>query len=123
MRIDDFVSNILTTYAGTTQGTITGPENFKMLNNDVQFDLYNIEYVDDTTATSVSTYPNDLSLQYAADNLCLWVLSSSMTVNEVNTKEMIVYFGTKYDTDSMELISVHGKLIERVISFKLLGLR
>ncbi len=44
-----------------------------------------------------------------------------MIVNQGKTKEMIVYFGTKHNTDNIERISVNGKLIERVESFKLLG--
>lgn len=121
VRIGDSVSNVLTTNAGTPQGTITGPDDFKLLINDLNFDLEYIKYVDDTTAVSVSTDPNNLSLQHAADSLCRWVLSSGMIVNEGKTKEMIVYFGTKHDTDNVERISVNGKLIERVESFKLLG--
>ena len=121
VKIGDSISNIMTTNAGTPQGTITGPDDFKLLINDLNFDLEYIKYVDDTTAVSVATDPNNQSLQHAADSLCQWVHSSGMSLNEGKTKEMIVYFGTKHDPDDIARISVNGKLIERVKDFKLFG--
>lgn len=44
--------------AGTPQGTLSGPNNFKLLTNDSHFD----KHMDDTTVVSVSTDPNDQSL-------------------------------------------------------------
>ena len=44
-----------------------------------------------------------------------------MTVNEKKTKEMLIYFGTKHDTSSVPFITINNKQIERVESFKLLG--
>ena len=54
VRIGDSISNIVTTNAGTPQGTITGPDDLKLLINDLNFDLEYIKYVDDTTAVSMA---------------------------------------------------------------------
>ena len=45
-----------------------------------------------------------------------------MKVNEQNTKEMLIYFGTQVDTKAIPNIFIHGKDIERVEHFKLLGI-
>jgi hypothetical protein len=43
--------------------------------------------VDDTTADSVSTGPDDLSLQHAADSLCKWSSLNGMVVHENKLKK------------------------------------
>jgi hypothetical protein len=71
--------------AGTPQGTISGPDDFKLLINNLKFHIQCIKYVDDTTAVSVSTDPDDLSFQHAADGLCVWSSLNQMVVNENKT--------------------------------------
>ena len=44
-----------------------------------------------------------------------------MTVNETKTKEMLIYFGTKFSHNTVPFISINEKEIERIESFKLLG--
>jgi hypothetical protein len=114
-------SSILTTHAGTPQGTLAGPNNFKLLINDLTFDQEYIKYVDDTTVLSVSTNPQDSSLQAAADHLVEWTQCNSMVVNEQKTKEMLIYFGTKVDPTTIQKIRINDKDIERIKTFKLLG--
>jgi hypothetical protein len=63
---------MLTTHAGTPQGTLAGPNDFKLLINDLTFDKEYIKYVDDTTVLSVSTNPQNSSLQVSADHLVEW---------------------------------------------------
>ena len=57
------------THAGTPQGTLSGPLDFKVLINDLTFDEFYIKYVDDTTAATSSTDPLDDSLQFAVNKL------------------------------------------------------
>jgi gmma-aminobutyric acid receptor subunit gamma/cGMP-dependent protein kinase 2 len=121
VKTGNIQSSILSSNAGTPQGTISGPNDFKLLINDLNFDLNYAKYVDDTTVLSVSRDPNNLDLQQAANKLSNWTNESHMTVNEGKTKEMLIYFGTKHETTNVPLISINEKLIERVHSFKLLG--
>jgi hypothetical protein len=114
-------SSILTTHAGTPQGTLAGPNNFKLLINDLTFDQEYIKYVDDTTVLSVSTNPQDSSLQVSADHLVEWTQCNSMVVNEQKTKEMLIYFGTKVDPTTIQKIRINDKDTERIKTFKLLG--
>jgi hypothetical protein len=76
------VSAIVKMNIGTPQGTISGQDDSKLLINDLKFDIQYIKYVDDTTAVSVSTDPDDLSLQHAADGLSVWSSLNGMLVNE-----------------------------------------
>jgi len=57
--------------AGTPQGTVSGPNDFKLIINDLRFDLGYVKYVDDTTAFSISNNPCDSSLQKPLIILCL----------------------------------------------------
>ena len=85
------------------------------------FDLNYAKYVDDTTTLSISTDPGNLELQHSADNLVAWTEENHMRVNETKTKEMLIYFGTKYNPSEVPHIYINSKEIERVESFKLLG--
>ena len=85
------------------------------------FDLNYAKYVDDTTVVSISTDPYNLDLQHSANKLIDWTQNNRMTVNETKTKEMLIYFGTKFSHNTVPFISVNGKEIERIESFKLLG--
>lgn len=105
--------------AGTPQGTRAGPNNFKLLINDLHFDLPYIKYVDDTTVASISHDPNNNSLQGAVDCLADWCNKNGMHVNASKTKEMIVHFGRS--NHNIPPLQIYTSSIERVVTFKLLG--
>lgn len=107
--------------AGTPQGTRSGPNDFKLLINDLCFDIDYAKYVDDTTAVSVSDDPNDNSLQSATDQLLVWCNVNGMKINTKKTKEMLIYFGRRFSGAEVPQLIINGELIERVVSFKLLG--
>ena len=44
-----------------------------------------------------------------------------MCINVRKTKEMLIHFETKAETNSVPSITANGKIIERVFNFKLLG--
>ena len=44
-----------------------------------------------------------------------------MNINSVKTKEMIVYFGRHFDISNIPFLNCTNQLIERVDTFKLLG--
>jgi hypothetical protein len=66
-------------HVGTPQGTLSGPNDFKLLINDLSFDI------DDTTIVSFFEDPNDRSLQSAADPLIDWCSLNGMTINTKKT--------------------------------------
>ncbi len=79
------------------------------------------KYVDDTTVLSISADPGNSDLQLSADNLVVWTEKNRMRVNESKTKEMLIYFGRKHNPVSISRTYINSKEIERVESFKLLG--
>jgi hypothetical protein len=68
-------------HAGAPQGTRCGPDVFKLLINDLRFELPYVKYVDDTTVVSVSDDPTDSSLQSALDELREWCSPNGMIIN------------------------------------------
>ena len=64
-----------------TQGTRAGPDVFKVLINDLNLSLPYVKYVDDVSAMSVSTDPNDDSLQQAVNDTYAWSLEHGMVLN------------------------------------------
>ena len=121
VKIGNRTSSVVITHAGTPQGTISGPNDFKLLINDLNFDLPYIKYVDDTSLLSVSDDPLDDSLQLAADSLVVWCSVNGMRVNECKTKEMLVYFGKFFTESFVPRLVINGSRIERVETFTLLG--
>jgi hypothetical protein len=94
VQVGSNCSSILTTHAGTPQGILAGPNNFKLLINDSTFDQKYIQCVDDTTVLSASTNRQDSYLHAVVDHSVEWTQCNSMVVNEQKTKEMLIYFGT-----------------------------
>lgn len=121
VRIGDVSSELLHTNAGAPQGTRAGPNAFKLMINDLKFNLTYIKYVDDVTFASVSHDSDDSSLQEAVDHLALWCHVNGMRLNTDKTKEMIVLFNKRVCLDDITPIVVNSSTIERVDDFKLLG--
>ena len=121
VNIESSFSSVKTVNAGTPQGTLSGPVNFNLLINDLQFFLEYLKYVDDTNYVSESDDPLDDSFQNAADYLSSWCTENETKLNVDKTKEMLLYFGKKYPSQSIPNVCINGMAVERVRSFKLLG--
>ena len=89
--------------------------------NDLSFDIDYIKYVDDITAVSISAEPNDLALQDAANKLSSWCSENGMITNTKKTKEILIYFGKKVGKDLVPELIINKEKIERINTFKLLG--
>lgn len=121
VQIGNRQSTIKSSTAGVPQGTIAGPNNFRLLIDDLKFTGLHAKYVDDITVSSVSKDATDKSLQESAKHLCNWSMDNGMCPNELKTKEMLLYFGNKITSADVPNITMNSKLIERVNTFKLLG--
>jgi hypothetical protein len=122
VKLGNRVSSVRTAHAGTPQGTISGPSDFKLLINDLSFKLPYIKYVDDTSFTSVSDDPLDSSLQEATDSLLSWCDDTGMRVNPRKTKEVLIHFGKFFSHTFVPRIVINGNQIERATTFKFLGI-
>ena len=121
VKVGDSVSEIKWSHAGAPQGTRAGPNVFKLLINDLCFELPTIKYVDDVSVASVSSDPNNENLHNALGVLDVWSNKNGMLINTDKTKEMIVYFGRNYSDRDFKVLTCGGRHIERVDVFKLLG--
>ena len=122
VTIDRNSSSVLFSHAGTPQGTLAGPNNFKLLINDLKLKLPYIKYVDDLTCLSTSDDPCNDFLQCSANDIISWCDLNDMILSVPKTKEMIVYFGRHYNNSDIPYLFINGNQIERVTVFKLLGI-
>ena len=65
----------------TPQGAVSGPNDFKLVINDLTFITCYVKYVDDATVLSISEIVNDNTLQAAADHLVHWTQNNRMMIN------------------------------------------
>jgi hypothetical protein len=121
VKIGDVESFCGRAHAGAPQGTRCGPDVFKLLTNDLRFCQPYAKYVDDTTVVSISDDPADNSLQSATNDLLKWCNDNGMLINVNKTKEMVIHFGKLLNKADVPLLTINNVQIERVETFKLLG--
>ena len=91
VKLTDSVSSVSYVTAGTPQGTVSGPNDFKLLINDLQYDIGYVKFVDDTTTFSVSNDPHNCLLQKAADYLVSWTDVNGMVINTSKTRNGCIF--------------------------------
>ena len=121
VKIGNSVSNTTVVVAGTPQCTVSGPNDFKLVINDLTFNTCYAKYVDDTSILSVSKDVSDVTLQSAADHLVHWAQNNGMMLNTNKTKELIICFNKKVNAEDIPPLCINESNIERVTTFKLLG--
>ena len=80
VKIGNSVSNTTVVGAGTPQGTVSGPNDIKLIINDLTFNTCYAKYVDDTTVLSVS---KDVS------SIQLFIVSVSVILIQKNLRSFI----------------------------------
>ena len=104
---------------GVPQGTLSGPENFLNMIDDLHTDVDDVKFVDDVTLYEVCNTHSQNKLQNAVDDIQEWATDNNMSLNTNKTKELLVYFGRE-DLD-IPRITINCDVIERVSCAKLLG--
>ena len=121
VKVGNVMSDVSLIDAGAPQGTKAGPNVFKLLINDLVFKSEFVKYVDDVSVATVSSQPDDVVMLNEIANLIEWCEINGMEINKSKTKEMVIYFGKKYSNLDIKPTFVNDSEIERVFSFKLLG--
>ena len=121
VKVGNLLSSPCVVNAGAPQGTRAGPDDFRLIINDLLFSLPCVKYVDDVTVASVSRDSSDNRLQEAVDYLMHWCTDNGMRLNIAKTKEMIVHFGRREPSNAVPMLSIRASNVERVTTFKLLG--
>ena len=104
---------------GVPQGTLSGPENFLNMIDDLHIDVDDVKFVDDVTLYEVCNTHSQNKLQNAVGDIQEWATDNNMSLNTNKTKELLVYFGRE-DLD-IPRITINCDVIERVSCAKLLG--
>ena len=102
------------------QDSRLGPLSFFVTIDDLRAPCDSHKYVDDTTLSELipsSCFTSDMPQIF--DSLLSWTASNNMQMNTSKTKEMIFWWLSWY---SFPLLSTSAGSVERVSTFKLLGL-
>ena len=78
---------------GVPRGTLSGPENFLNMIDDLHTDVDDVKFVDDVTLYEVCNTHSQNKLQNAVDDIQEWATDNNMSLNTNKTKELLVYFG------------------------------
>jgi hypothetical protein len=78
-------SDTVTINVGTTQCTVSGPNNFEILINDLKFSVAYVKYAYDTTVYTISVNVDGISLQLTADDRVQWSQTNGLIINESKT--------------------------------------
>ena len=114
VKLADTTSDWTEMAGGVPQGTLSGPENFLNMIDDLHTDVDNVKFVDDVTL-----YED--KLQNAVNDIQKWATNNNMSLNASKTKELLVYYGRE-ELD-IPPITTNGDVVERVSCAKLLGVR
>ena len=122
VRIGDTVSNKGYPNGGVPQGTLSGPNNFLVLINDLQTPCPICKYVDDSAIFGICNNTSVPMLQKSADIITDWSRHNDMRINATQTKEMIIFFCRNDNhVTSITRIVIDDNDIERVTQAKVLG--
>ena len=106
---------------GVPQGTLSGPENFLNMIDDLHTDVDDVKFVDDVTLYEVCNTHSRDKIQNAVNDIQKWATDNNMSLNASKTKELLVYYGRE-ELD-IPHITINGDVVERVSCAKLLGVR
>jgi len=102
------------------QGSWLGLLSFLVLINDLSTGCPVHKYVDDTTLTELLPKNAKTEMSTFISNLLSWANKNNMEINTTKTKEMIL---GPLARSNLPFLSMPTGTIERVTSFKLLGLQ
>ena len=117
VKLSQVFSNWITLKGAMPQGSWLGPLTFIVLIDDLSTSCLLHKFVDDTTLSEVISKQGNSNMLHYFSEVLSWSESNYMNVNFKKTKEMIV--GTV--RGFYPLLEVAGNVIERVCTFKLLG--
>ena len=121
VKLADTTSDWTEMAGGVPQGTLSGPENFLNMIDDLHTDVDDLKFVDDVTLYEVCNTHNRDKLQNAVNDIQKWATDNNMSLHASKTKELLVYYGRE-ELD-IPPITINGDVVERVPCAKILGVR
>ena len=80
-----------------------------------------VKYVEDLSVVTISTNPQTNDMQFVANDILEWSTSNHIIFNKSKTKEMLIYSGKHYCRSEIAFTVIQTSVVERVETFKLLG--
>ena len=121
VKIGDVCSQVVTPQGGIPQGTKLAPLLFAILVNRLSYNWNNrIKYVDDATVFEIIPRNSPSYLPIIAADINHYAQARNMRLNAKKCKEMMISY-LEYNSLTFQPLFLNGSLIERVDTYKLLG--
>ena len=120
VKLSEYFSEWLTLKGSIPQGTWLGPLVFILLINDLSSDCSLHKFVDDVTLSEVIKKHDNSNMCTYLNSVVEWSERNLMNINFAKTKEMLI---GRINNEPPQNICVCSNLIERVSSFRLLGIQ
>ena len=119
MKFSEYVSDWLTLSGGMPRGSYLGPHIFLVVINDLTAGCLLHKFMDDTTLSEITLKDGCSEMTTILSDVVKWSNSNLMIINWKKTKDMLI--GTNAANVISYVLCVSDYVIERIISFKLLG--
>uniref|UniRef100_A0A3B3BMJ4 Reverse transcriptase domain-containing protein n=1 Tax=Oryzias melastigma TaxID=30732 RepID=A0A3B3BMJ4_ORYME len=122
VRLDNLCSSTITINTGVPQGCVMSPFLYSLLTHDckpVNSSNTIIKFADDTTVIGLIKDNEEAAYREEVERLADWCDINNLLLNTEKTKELIVDF--RKNADPHAPIHIKGEVVERVDSFKFLG--
>ncbi|TWW75006.1 putative RNA-directed DNA polymerase from transposon BS [Takifugu flavidus] len=123
VRLDHHCSPTLTVNTGVPQGCVMSPFLYSLFTHDCRA-LHGsntiIKFADDTTVIGLIKDNDESAYREEVDRLATWCHNNNLLLNTNKTKELVLDFRRK--TGIHPPIHINGAAVERVSSFKFLGI-
>lgn len=114
----------LTVSTGAPQGCVLSPLLYSLYTYDctpLHSSNLIIKFADDTTVVGLIRDDNELLYREEVENLVQWCQDNNLSLNVAKTKELVVDFRKRKRVELTPLM-IQGNAVERVSSFKFLGI-
>ena len=123
VRVGNITSSTLTLNTGAPQGCVLSPLLYSLFTHDcVATHSSNtiVKFADDTTVIGQITDDDETAYREEVENLTSWCQDNNLHLNISKTKELIVDY-RKQQREGHAPIAINGTTVERVSSFRFLG--